>query len=42
MGVVRREISAMDANLTPFDARSMPEQIDPLMFLVRWLFGSKE
>jgi len=34
-GAVRREISAMDANLTPFDARSMPEQIDQLMFLVR-------
>jgi len=34
-GVVRREISAMDDNLTTFDARSMPEQIDLLMFLVR-------
>jgi predicted permease len=34
-GAVRREIAAMDANLTPFDARSMPEQIDRLMVLLR-------
>jgi predicted lysophospholipase L1 biosynthesis ABC-type transport system permease subunit len=34
-GAVRREISAMDANLTPFDTRRMPEQIERLMSLVR-------
>ncbi len=34
-GAVRREISAMDDQLTIFSARSMPEQIDLLMFLVR-------
>jgi putative ABC transport system permease protein len=32
---VRREISAIDEKLTPFDARSMPEQIDQLMFPVQ-------
>jgi ABC-type antimicrobial peptide transport system permease subunit len=31
----RREISMMDASLTPFDTRSMEEQIDRLMFFVR-------
>ena len=34
-GAARREISAMDANVTPFDVRSMEEQIDQLMFLAR-------
>ena len=31
----RREIYAIDDNLTTFDARSMPEPIDLSMFLVR-------
>jgi predicted permease len=35
LGAVRREIAAMDANLTPFNARSMTEQIDQLMFPVK-------
>jgi predicted permease len=35
IAAVRREISAMDANLAPFDARTMSEQIDRLMFFVR-------
>ena len=32
-GAVWREISAMDANLTPFNARTMPEQVDQFIFL---------
>ena len=35
-------MSAMDANLTPFNARSMPDQIGQLMFAVRaalWTCG---
>jgi macrolide transport system ATP-binding/permease protein len=35
LGAVRRQIAAMDANLTPFNARSMTEQIDQLMFPVK-------
>ena len=35
LAAVRREISAMDEKLTPFDARSMPEQIDEIMFPVK-------
>ena len=35
ISAVRREISAIDEKLTPFDARSMPEQIDQLMFPVQ-------
>jgi len=34
-GAVRSEISAMDANLTPFDARSMEDQIGQFMYFVR-------
>jgi predicted permease len=39
---VRREISAMDDRVKPFNARSMPEQIDGLMFQVKvalWTYG---
>jgi predicted permease len=39
---VRREIASMDANLTPFNARGMTEQIDQLMFPVwvaLWTYG---
>jgi len=42
LGAVRREIAAMDDKLTPFNARSMPEQIEQLMFPVRvalWTYG---
>ena len=42
LGAVRREIAAMDPNLTPFNARSMTEQIDQLMFPVKvalWTYG---
>jgi predicted permease len=42
LGAVRREIAALDEKLTPFDARSMPEQIDQLMFpvqVVLWTYG---
>jgi len=35
LGALRREISAMDPNLTPFHGRSMIDQIDDLMFPVR-------
>jgi ABC-type antimicrobial peptide transport system permease subunit len=41
-GAARREISAMDDRLKPFNARSMPEQIDDLMFPVKvalWTYG---
>ena len=31
VAAVRREMSAMDANITPFHIRSMPEQIDQFM-----------
>jgi len=42
IGAVRREISAMDANLTTFNARSMPDQIDQIMAPVQgalWTYG---
>ena len=42
VGALRREISALDSNLTPFNARSMPEQIDQMMYPVRlsiWTYG---
>ena len=42
IGVIRREISSLDKKLTPFDAQSMPEQIDQLMFPVQaalWTYG---
>ncbi|MCL4402401.1 MAG: FtsX-like permease family protein, partial [Acidobacteria bacterium] len=35
LGAVWREVSAMDANIAPFDSRSMPEQIERLVFPVR-------
>ena len=35
IGAVQREISAMDANLTPFNARSMTEQIAQFMYSLR-------
>jgi ABC-type antimicrobial peptide transport system permease subunit len=35
IGAVQREISAMDANLTPFNARSMTEQIAQFMTSLR-------
>jgi predicted permease len=34
-GAVWREVSAMDANLTPFNARTMPEQVDRFIFVFR-------
>jgi predicted permease len=40
IGAVRREISAMDDKLRPFHARSMPEQIDELMFPVKVALGT--
>src|SRR5262249_19950335 len=42
IGAVRREIAALDANLTPFNARSMTDQIDQMMYPVRagmWTYG---
>ena len=39
---VRHEISAMDPNITPFNVRSMPEQIDQFMAPLRmssWTYG---
>jgi predicted permease len=35
LGTVRREISAMDTNLTPYRARTMTEQIEDITFMVR-------
>jgi len=35
LGAVRRDIAAMDEKLTPFNARSMPDQIDEMMFPVK-------
>jgi predicted permease len=43
MGALRREIAAMDTNLTPYRARTMTEQIEEMMFTVRaalWTYGS--
>ena len=42
VGAVRREMSAMDANIAPFNIRSMPEQIDQFMAPLRmasWTYG---
>jgi predicted permease len=42
IAAVRREISAVDDKLTPFHARSMPQQIEQMMFPVRmalWTYG---
>src|SRR5262249_20737444 len=42
IGALRREISALDASITPFDARGMVDQIDQMMFPVRaalWTYG---
>ncbi len=42
VSAVRREIAAMDSNLTPFNVRGMPEQIGQMMFPVRaalWTYG---
>jgi predicted permease len=42
IGLVRREIAAIDPNLTPFNARSMLEQIDAYMSPLRaasWSYG---
>ena len=42
LSALRREISVMDDKLTPFNARSMPEQIEQVMFPVRvalWTYG---
>jgi predicted permease len=42
-GAVRREVRAMDANLTPFNARSMAEQVGQFTILFRviyWIYGA--
>jgi len=42
IGSLRREIEAMDSNISVFSARSMPDQIDEMMFPVRvalWTYG---
>ena len=42
IGAVRREISAVDVNITPFNSRSMLEQIDQFMSPLRaasWTYG---
>jgi predicted permease len=42
IGVARREIAAMEPNITPFDARSMMEQISQFMVPLRsaaWTYG---
>ena len=42
LSAVRREISAMDANLAPLNTRSMTEQIDQMMYPIRvsiWTYG---
>ncbi len=39
-GAVRQEVAAIDQKLTPFDARTMPEQIDRLMFPMRAALGT--
>jgi len=42
IGALRRELSAMDDKLTPFNPRSMPEQIEQMMFPIRaalWTYG---
>ncbi len=42
LGMVRREISALDANIVPYNARSMPEQVEQFMSVLRgaaWTYG---
>ena len=42
ISVVRREISAIDTDLTPFDPRGMPEQIEQFMSplkMATWTYG---
>lgn len=42
IGAVRREISAMDSSITPFNARSMTEQIAQFMLALKgasWTYG---
>ncbi len=42
MGAILREIAALDGRVTPFDIRSMPEQIEDFMFALRvavWTYG---
>ena len=42
VGAVRREISAMDSTITPFNARSMAEQIAQFMSMLKaasWTYG---
>jgi macrolide transport system ATP-binding/permease protein len=42
VAAVRREMSAIDPNITPFNIRSMPEQIDQFMAPLRsssWTYG---
>ena len=42
VGAVRREMSAIDAEITPFNIRSMPEQIEQFMAPLRsssWTYG---
>lgn len=39
---IRRELSLIDSNLAPFNARRMTDQIDDLLFLIRialWVYG---
>jgi predicted permease len=43
ISVMRREITALDSRITPFNPRSMPEQIDEIMFPVRaalWTYAA--
>jgi predicted permease len=42
IGALRREVSAMDSKVTPYNARSMTEQIDQMMYPIRasiWTYG---
>ncbi len=42
IGAVRREVAGMDANITPFNRRSMSEQIDRFMSALKgasWTYG---
>jgi macrolide transport system ATP-binding/permease protein len=42
IAAARRQIAAMDSRITPFNARSMSEQIDSILFPVRmatWTYG---
>jgi ABC-type antimicrobial peptide transport system permease subunit len=43
LGAVRREIAGMDDRITPFNARSLPDQIEELLFPVKvalWTYGA--